>query len=146
MTLSNLTWQTLQQAADLARQEAAHEQAIAYYTRALAELDVPQLAHNVMLLKRADSCRILGEPGAFDSALAVLIEQVTGYRDDGDLAAKLSEVTQSLRLSGNLALSLEVGRRVLTEAEKTDRPDLKAAVLSAIEGKRERYLTPAAGG
>ena len=132
MTSSALKWQILQQSADRLRMGAIHEQAIDLYTQALAQPGVPWEAYSAMALARADSHQMLGESAAMDTELTALAEQASKRGDDSIRAAALSAIAMSLRSSGDLARTLELGRQSLEAAEKTSQPGLKISALIAI--------------
>jgi hypothetical protein len=54
MTSSTPKWKTLKEAADWARQRAAHEQAIELYSQALSKPNLSWKQHCAMILSRAD--------------------------------------------------------------------------------------------
>ncbi len=132
MTRTSPKWKTLQQAADRARQGAAHEQAIELYTRALSQKSVPWDACCAMTLCRADSRQMLGDTAGMDAELSALAAQAAEGGDDAVRAEALAEVALSLRMSGDLDRALSLAQESLEAAQRSGRPDLLAGALCAL--------------
>ena len=129
MNLPAPTWQSLQQAADHARMAAAHEQAIALYTEALAQPDVPWPTINAMRMARAESWCMLGNYDAMDRDLTALADVAAALGDDAAHANVLAALVFNLRYQGDLQRCHALGQRAVQAAARAGLPDLMVVAL-----------------
>ena len=132
MKLLTPTWQSLRLSADRLIQGAAHELAIDLYSQALALPDVPWEVYCALALSRAESRQMLGDTANVDVELSALAEQAAERGDQAIRATALTELAMSLRLSGDLERSLQLGRQALEAAGKTGQEGLKVEALCAM--------------
>jgi signal transduction histidine kinase/CheY-like chemotaxis protein/tetratricopeptide (TPR) repeat protein len=123
------TWQSLHQAAEQARAAAAHDQAIALYTQALAQPDIPWAAASAARLARARSWIMLGDIAALDRDLTALAAQAAELGDLATQAAALAVLATGLRPAGAITRGLQLCVQAHMVASQAKRPDLEIDAL-----------------
>jgi len=117
MMSSSQTWQSLRQSADRARLSAAHEQAIALYTQALARRGIPWDAVAEMTLDQATCHELLGEFAPLHAELAALAKKAARRGDDATQVRALSTLSDVLRFTGEHLRARQMGEAARQAAE-----------------------------
>ena len=104
-------WQTLQAAAERLRLSADHEGAIAYYSQAMAQPNVPWETYASMALRQAECWQLLNDSSHAQAALSELAEQAAKRGDPAVQSTALNRLAAILRHSGAYERGLEVSRQ-----------------------------------
>jgi GAF domain-containing protein/DNA-binding response OmpR family regulator len=129
MSVTQPSWQSLQQAADLRRKSADHATAIELYTQALAQPDLPWEVLVDMTMAAVHSQKLLGRFKLADAYLTGLVNKAVERGDDATIVRAYAELLFILRRSGDIKRGLLLGQDALEAAVRTGQPGLKADIL-----------------